>query len=131
MATDNVRDLREAREREGLDPDLGGASISERAANGQISEDRQTGLFDREVENETLERVLTQRQGKKERAAQAKKEFDDLDKKARVLIEELDLREDEVVRIGRFKISKAVIPGGHRSFDVGEQERLNIGVIKG
>jgi hypothetical protein len=126
--------LRQERERLS-DGDGNGRSISDRAAGGdaQVSRDEQRGLFDREIEDQPrLEDALRVREGKKQKKAQAAREFKAADDKAKVLIEELigEMEVGEVVRVGSFKLSKSEISGGHRSFDVGDRTQLNISQIK-
>ena len=105
-----------------------GSSVANRARGHLSSVDGQTGMFDREINDEggSLEALLDERETAKKKKADATKKFKEKDVLAKARLGEFNLSAGEVARVGKYRIEIKAVPGGHREFDVGGSERLNI-----
>lgn len=104
------------------------SSIADRARNG-AAEDPQAGLFDREIEDASLEELLDQREDKRAKKSSATTAFKEKDDLVKARLSEFELEGGEVIRCGKYRITKTVTAPGHREFDVGAGSRLNISLF--
>lgn len=113
------------------------ASVAERAANGEVVQDDQMGLFDVVLENEQLEALLERRQEAKEKLkkpAKAYKEAHDAAKGAIAGLEEYEWVDPEGneplrARCGRFVFRVAPAASRHVSFDTEPSRRVTISLL--
>lgn len=113
-----------------MPPSTTGSSISDRARNGtSATEDPQDGLFDKLIEDASLEELIDQREALREKAATAKSKFNDKDVLVKARLGEFELAVGEVARVGKYRIANKRTAGGHREFDVAPSSRLTIGLI--
>lgn len=114
-----------------MPPTQSGSSISDRArTNGAAaSADYQQGLFDREVEDRGLERLLDKRAELQHELGEAKKEFKKKDDQVKARLSEFNLEAGEVARVGKYRIEIKPLAGGHREFDVAPSTRTNISLF--
>lgn len=115
------------------------ASVAERAAAGEITQDEQQGLFDVVLENDQLEALLERRQEAKEKLkkpAKAYKEAHDAAKGAIAGLEEYewvdpDGEEPLRARCGRFVIRVAPVKGRSVSFETEPARRITLSLLAG
>lgn len=100
-----------------------GSSISERARNS-ATVDPQEAMFDRELDDDALEKLLDERDKTSTSLLRAKKAFKEKDDLVKARLGEFELADGEVARCGRHRISKVGTPSGHREFDVAASSRL-------
>lgn len=91
-----------------------------------VAEADQTALDEQVVENEVLEGALRARQQKNEDKLIAQKAFKEADASAKAQLEELDLEEGAVVRVGDFRIEVVPTKARSVSFDTAPGSRLKI-----
>lgn len=105
-----------------------GSSVSQRARGHLSSVDGQTGMFDREIADQggSLEQLLDERETLKKKKSDATKKFKEKNDLVKARLGEFNLTVGEVARVGKYRIEVTRAEGGHRSFDVGDSERLNI-----
>jgi hypothetical protein len=94
------------------------------------ADDPQPSFDEREVNDPDLESLLSDREIAKGKKGEAVKKFRTLDDLAKEKIAELDLSDDDVVRIGRFRVTSKSIPSRAVSFETEPTTRLNIGVAE-
>lgn len=104
------------------------SSISDRARNGNgaAEGDAQDGMFDKEVDDRALERLLDKRAELNQAKLDAARAYKEKDDQVKARLSEFSLAEGEVARVGKWRVENKVQPGGHRSFDVGRSTRLDI-----
>lgn len=92
----------------------------------------QTGLDEHVVDDPEIENALEHRQSLKERAGAAQRLAGDADETAKALLGKItiELPEGGAVRIGRFRITRAVIAARSVSFDSKERSQVRIGLVK-
>jgi hypothetical protein len=113
------------------------ASVAERAASGEITQDNQDGLFDVVLENELLEAALERRQKAKDKlkpAAKAYKEADDAAKGMVAGLQEyvdLDPEDEEplTLRCGRYRVRIAPVKSRSVSFTTDPAKRTTISLL--
>lgn len=92
----------------------------------------QTALDEREIENPKLRRELEDALENREKAKAAKGEaakvFKTKDSVVKDKLEELDLGDEDVVRIGRFRVTKAPVAAREVAFTTDPTSRLTIKV---
>lgn len=116
--TKTIAELREMRR----------ANADAGARNG-VHQDDQTGLFDRVIENSKLEAALEDRETRKGLRASAQAKFKEADETAKGIIATLELEVDDVVRVGRFKITRHEVQGRSVAFETDPSERLTITLL--
>lgn len=107
-------------------PNGNGSSISDRARGHRSAVDPQDGLFDQDINDDALERLLDEREDRKGKRLEANRKFKEKDDLVKARLEEFSLGEGEVARVGKYRIEKRTSRGGHREFDVAPGARLNI-----
>lgn len=105
-----------------------GASSSN-GRRGGVQVDGQDGLFDTIIENTELEQALEAREKVKASRAALNAKFKEADDTAKGLISTLDIEVDQVVRVGRFRISRTAIEGRSVAFETEPTDRLNIAPV--
>lgn len=103
-----------------------GSSVADRARGHLSAVDGQQGMFDREFDDTNLEALLDQREEKKAKRLAAQKAFKEKDDLVKARLSEFELADGEVARVGKYRIENKVTAPGHREFDVGGGNRLNI-----
>lgn len=90
----------------------------------------QTGMDERVVDDPDLERKLSTRQAAKDRLSDVALDFKAADEAARGAVAALELGDGDIVRIGRFRISKTRLAGGHVEFEKEPKDVTRIGLAK-
>lgn len=103
-----------------------GQSVADRARGHLSAVDGQQGMFDRELDAQGLEALMDQREDKKAKKLSAAKAFKEKDDLVKARLAEFNLAVGEVARVGKYRVEVKATPGGHREFDVGAGERINI-----
>lgn len=101
------------------------SSIADRARTG-AAVDPQNGLFDKEFDDTNLEQLLDKREEKKTKRGAANKAFKEADEQAKARLEEFELADGEVARVGKYRIEKKATAARSVSFDTSPSSRLNI-----
>lgn len=91
--------------------------------------DAQDGLFDQVIENGELEEALEAREKVKASRAALNLKFKEADEKAKGIIATLDVEVDQVVRVGRFRITRTEVEGRSVAFETDPSERLTIAPV--
>lgn len=91
--------------------------------------DDQLGLDEELVENPDVEAALVERQARKDALKAVRKDFNKAHEKAVAALASIELPEDGAVRVGRFRITKRQVEGGHREFDTQDREQLSISFL--
>lgn len=86
----------------------------------------QLAIDEEQREDQELEALLEARQAAKDDRAAASYDFSEADKKAKAALEALNLGDDQVIRVGRFRIEKKHRPARHVAFDSSESSTLSI-----
>ena len=89
----------------------------------------QYGLDEEPVDDPELERALEDREKRKASKAAVTAEYKEADTAARALIDALEVDPDEIIRVGRFRITRSVVAARHVSFDTEPAKRLSIAVV--
>jgi hypothetical protein len=96
-----------------------------------VAEDPQTALDERVLENTSdLEAALDKREQKKVARRAVNKDFREADAAVKALLEPFGLGDAEVVRVGKYRIEKRMVPGGARAFETSDAVRLIISADK-
>lgn len=91
-----------------------------------VSSEQQTSIYETQIEDETVERLLEARDKAKASARAVAKKAKDADTAAKAALEALDLGHDATVRIGRFLITLKKTEAKSVSFDTAPGERWSI-----
>jgi hypothetical protein len=91
-----------------------------------VSADPQTSIYETEIEDENVERLLEARDKAKASARAVNKKARDADSAAKAALEALDLGHDATVRIGRFLVTLKKTESRSVSFDTAPGERWSI-----
>jgi hypothetical protein len=113
------------------------ASVAERAASGEVTQDDQQGLFDVVLENELLEAALERRQKAKDKLKPANKAYKEADDAAKGMISGLeefgwvDPEGDEplTIRVGRYRVRVAPVKSKSVSFTTEPARRTTISLL--
>jgi hypothetical protein len=89
----------------------------------------QTSLYEREVENEQLERALEEREKLKARVAKARKSYAEADEWAKGLLGEVQLGDGATVRVGRFLLTRRAVAARSVAFETQPASRLTISLL--
>lgn len=89
----------------------------------------QTTIYETEIENPDLERVLETREKLKEKKGESVKQYKTADDQAKALIEGLDLGEDAPVRVGRFVVKRTSVASRSVAFETDPTSRLQIRLL--
>lgn len=89
---------------------------------------RQTSIYETTIDNPALAELLDEREEAAAAKKTAKKTYDELDKKAKAIIETLDLG-DAPVRVGNFVITRKMFEGGHVAFEKNASTRTYISLL--
>jgi hypothetical protein len=108
-------------------PTGNGSSIQDRAA-ASPAVDPQEGMFDKQINDQTLEAALEERERLRQQKLEAEREYKTADKAAKDQLVGFELALGEVARIGRFRIKKVATAPRSVSFDTAGSERLDIKV---
>lgn len=99
------------------------------AAAVKAAPDPQEGLFDQVIENDVLERALEKRETARVAKSKVAATYKEAHDQAKGIISTLELGDETVVRVGRFKITKAPVAERHVSFDTAPTSRLTISLL--
>lgn len=124
---DEQAKLAEAREQVAAEEQARAASNGHR--NGGAHVDAQDGLFDQIIENGELGQALESREKVKASRAALNAKFKEADDTAKGIIAALKLTTDQVIRVGRFRISLAAVEGRSVAFETEPTERLTISLL--
>jgi hypothetical protein len=91
--------------------------------------DDQDGLFDQVIENDLLEQALENRQKHKEQRSAAQAKFKEAHDQAKGILATLELAEDSVVRVGRFRVKNSKVAAKAVAFETAESSRLTISLL--
>lgn len=91
-----------------------------------VMEQPQTATDERVIESESLEQALETREKRKKSMRELRRQYKEADERAKALIGEFDVQEGEVVRIGKFRIEKKVMPSRDVSFTTDPKSRITI-----
>lgn len=107
------------------------SSIADRArAGAAAAADPQDGLFDKQFDDSNLESLLDKREERKAERKAANKAFKTEDDKVKARLEEFNLADGEVARVGKYRIEKRATQGRSVSFDTSPSSRLNISLFE-
>src|SRR4051794_21952214 len=95
-----------------------------------VVEQEQTAIDEQVIEDGDLVAALERRQEKKVLAGNARKNYKDADDAVKGRLGDLELAEGDVVRCGRFRISKRAVPARDVSFSTDPSSRLTIAVLE-
>lgn len=113
-----------------MPPSTTGSSISDRARNGNgAAADAQEGMFDKQIDDASLEELIDQREALAEKARTANSKLKDKAVLVKARLAEFELAVGEVARVGKYRIENKRRAGGHREFDVAPSEQLSISLI--
>jgi hypothetical protein len=88
----------------------------------------QTSIYETEIDNDELEKVLEDREKAKAARGDAQKAYKDADDQAKALIRSLDIA-DAPVRVGRFVVSERQVAGKTVSFETQPTTRVQISLL--
>ena len=94
-----------------------------------VATEEQLGLDEIVVENPELLEALELRQDHKDALSAQRKEYREAHEAATAILTQLELPEDRVARVGRFRISKRDVPEREVSFTSGARSQLSIAVV--
>lgn len=94
-----------------------------------MSEQLQTSIYEREVTNPKLEAALDERQSIKADRLELNRRFRESDAKVKTLLEELELGDGAVIRIGRFLVSRRRVASKDVAFTTDPTMRLQISLL--
>lgn len=112
--------------------DVRGSGIPDDAeVTGQTSAavDPQDGLFDQVIEDADLEAALEARERQRQDKLVVQARYKEAHEKVAGKLEGLELDDDSVVRIGRFRVKVSKTPGRSVSFETSESRRTTISLI--
>jgi hypothetical protein len=91
----------------------------------------QLGFDEELVEDDELEQALEHRLQKKVAADQARKAYDEADERAKAKLEnlEVDLDDDNAIRVGRFRITRRSTSARSVSFETKPSTRIRITLV--
>lgn len=92
-------------------------------ASGQI------GMDERVIEDAALSDALEKRLRLGDDLAEVKQSFKAADKEARELIAKIDLEDGQAIRVGRFRITKKFVAGGHVEYDASDRSQLGFELV--
>lgn len=95
-----------------------------------VADRPQTALDEQVVENATLEEALEARHKKQNSMKALRKQFKELDDRARALLGEVLVEDSAVVRIGRFRIAKSQVPSRSVAFETDPTSRIRITAVE-
>jgi biopolymer transport protein ExbD len=95
----------------------------------KVNGDGQIGMDERVVENEELERALETRLRRQDTLAEVRKSFKTAHEAVVELLKEAGLADGEAIRVGRFRITKRFVEGGHREFDTADRSQLGFELV--
>lgn len=95
-----------------------------------MSEQAQTSLYEREIEDAELEAALDLRAKKKDDAGVAKKAADEADAAMRALVAKYELGEGSVVRVGKYVLTNRKVKGRAVAFETAATTRLQIALFE-
>lgn len=95
----------------------------------QLRAVEQTGMDEQAIEDATVLRALEERQALREEASELRRQFKEADEKAKAAIARLELPEGGVARVGRFRITRTVVPARSVSFETEATSRISIGLV--
>lgn len=112
------------------------SSIADRARRGEGAEPPEdpaaaAANVDHTFDDSNLETLLDKRESKKDARRKANKEFKAEDDKVKARLEEFNLADGEVARVGKYRIEKKAITGKSVSFDTDPSSRVNISLFPG
>lgn len=90
--------------------------------------DPQMALEEREVADAELERALEDREQAKGIMGEARRKYSAMDEVVKGKLGDLSLKDGEVVRVGRFRITQTAVPARSVAFDTQPTTRLSISV---
>jgi hypothetical protein len=82
------------------------------------------------VTDAALEAALSRRLQANDNMAEVRGVFNRADTEARALIDKLGLELDDVIRVGRFRITRTMRQGRSVSFDTQPKERVSISLVE-
>jgi hypothetical protein len=91
----------------------------------------QLGMDEKIVDDKELEAALEQRENDRADVLVARQSLTMSDTKARALIDKLGMEEGDAVRVGRFRITKQLVPAHEVTFEAEESERIRIRTSEG
>ena len=95
-----------------------------------VATKNQLATDERVIEHDGLETALEQREKKRTSLGGVRKEFKESDERARALLaEHADLGDGDVVRVGRFRITRSAVPSRSVSFDTDPTSRIRIKAV--
>lgn len=86
----------------------------------------QLGMDERIVEDPEVEAALERRQTAKDQASAVRARYEEANVAAAAAIDGLNLAEGEVVRIGRFRVSRNSVPARSVAFETEATTRVSI-----
>ena len=93
------------------------------------SVDPQQGMFDREVEDGDLIAALEEREKRNNSRKAVAKRFKEQDERVKILLAGQDIEPGEVIRVGRFRVSKSERKGRSVSFDTSDSTQIRISLL--
>lgn len=90
---------------------------------------QQHALDEIQIENKQLEDTLEDRQRLKEHVKGARKAFKEADDRARALLSTHGLQDDQVARVGRYRITKKTVASRTVQFETDPTSRVTISLI--
>jgi len=90
----------------------------------------QITIDDQIIENPQLEEALEEREKRKASKTAVTAKFKEADDHAKDLINGLGLEENDIVRVGRFRITRTAVEGRSVAFDTEPTERLKISTVQ-
>jgi len=94
-----------------------------------IDESGQIGMDERVIENEELERALETRLRRQDTLTEVRKSFKTAHEAVVELLKEQGLEDGEAIRVGRFRVTKKFVEGGHREFDTADRSQLGFELV--
>jgi hypothetical protein len=89
----------------------------------------QTALYEKVVEDKRLESALEARQAMKLERKELNKRYREADAKSKAFLEELELGDNAVVRVGRFLVSRRPVAARDVAFSTDPTSRLQISLL--
>lgn len=83
-------------------------------------------MDERIVENRELEEALEYRESERATLAEARAAYQTTHQKVTTMIDALHLEDGDVIRVGRFRITKQLVPAHEVTFEAEEAERIRI-----
>lgn len=95
-----------------------------------INGDGQLGMDEHVVDDKALSDLLEKRLRLGDDLAEVRRTFKAADKDARDALAKHEFDDGEAIRVGRFRISKTFIAGGHRDFDTADRSQLTFELVE-